>query len=134
MVEPYELDIERLMTSLSSQAPGGHVPCEFPGVLLPSFYPTLKALQKMSTTLDLAFADMIAPFDTHVHKTDLQPPMYTQTPGFTFDLASIVTNEHLELSLADAFDHAALATSSSLDDDAQQTAVINALTRKLALI
>lgn len=34
---------------------------EFPGVLLPSFQPTLQALQKMSKTLDLPFADIIVP-------------------------------------------------------------------------
>lgn len=46
LVEPYELDIERLVTSLSSPKSGAHLLCEFPGVLLPSFYPTLKASKK----------------------------------------------------------------------------------------
>lgn len=133
MVEPYELDIERLMRSFSCQTAGGHVLCEFPGVLLPSFYPTLKALQKMSTTLDLPFADIIAPSNTYLNTTELQPPTYALEPGFRFDLASLANDEHMELSLVDAFDYAAFAARSSLDD-AQQTAVINALTRKLALI
>jgi len=34
---------------------------EFPGVLLPAFMPTLKALQRMSTSLDLPFVDVLIP-------------------------------------------------------------------------
>ena len=133
LVEPYELDIERLVVSLSSPTSGAHMLCEFPGVLLPSFYPTLKALQKMSGTLDLPFAEIIAPSDTYRSKRGIEPPSYAMKPGFKFDLKSIVENEHLELSVGHKFDYVALAANSSLDD-AQQTAVINALTRKIALI
>jgi AAA domain/CCCH-type zinc finger len=133
LVEPFELDIKRLMMSLSNPASGTHVLCEFPGVLLPSFYPTLKALQKMSMSLDLPFDEIIAPSDTRVNTMGLQPPSYAMKPGFKFDLKSIVGNEHLELSVTDTFDYAALAANSTLDE-AQQTAVINALSRKLALI
>lgn len=64
LVEPYELDIERLVVSLTDHSSGTDLVCKFPGVLLPSFYPTSKALQKMSTTLDLPFAETIAPPDT----------------------------------------------------------------------
>lgn len=133
LVEPYELDIERLVTSLSSLTSGARVLCEFPGVLLPSFYPTLKALQKMSITLDLPFADVIAPTETNLGITNVGPAPYAMTPGFKFDLKSIVGNEHLELSVADRFDFATFAANSSLDE-AQQTAVVDALSRKLALI
>jgi len=133
LVEPYELDINRLMMALSNPTSGIHVLCEFPGVLLPSFYPTLKALQKMSMTLDLPFDELLAPSDTRVNTTGLQPPSYAMKPGFKFHLDSIVGTEHLELSIPETFDYAALAANSSLDE-AQQTAVINALTRKLALI
>jgi AAA domain len=133
LVAPYELDIERLSTSLASPASGGGVLCEFPGVLLPSFYPTLKALQKMSTTLDLPFAEIIAPSDSHGHVQKIAPPSYATKSGFKFDLKSIVGNEHLELAVDHGFDYATLAAKSFLDE-AQQTAVINALTRNLALI
>jgi AAA domain len=133
LVEPYELDIERLMMSLSNPAAGIHVLCEFPGVLLPSFYPTLKALQNMSVTLDLPFDEILAPSDTRVSTTGLQPPSYAMKPGFKFHLDSIVGTEHLELSVTETFDYAALTANSSLDE-AQQTAVISALSRKLALI
>ncbi len=133
LVEPYELDIERLVMSLSSPTSGVHVLCEFPGIVLPSFYPTLKALQKMSTTLDLPFADIIAPSETNLNTRAIEPPSYTMKPGFKFDLKSIVENAHLELSPDEGFDYATFAAKSSLDE-AQQTAVIDALTRKLALI
>jgi AAA domain len=133
LVDPYELDIKRLVMSLLDPTSGTHVLCEFPGVLLPSFYPTLKALQKMSTTLDLPFDEILAPSDTHVNATGLQPPSYAMKPGFKFDLDSIVGIEHLDFSVNEPFDYAALAANSSLDE-AQQTAVINALSRKLALI
>ncbi|KAL8634263.1 MAG: hypothetical protein Q9228_008143, partial [Teloschistes exilis] len=34
---------------------------EFPEVILPSFQPTLEALQQMSNTLDLPFAEQLVP-------------------------------------------------------------------------
>lgn len=133
LVQPHELDIERLVISLSSHTSGAHVLCEFPGILLSSFYPTLEALQKMSETLDLPFAEIIAPSDTQFRTGDMEPPSYARKPGFRFDLRSLVRNEHLELSINEGFNYAALAAKSLLDE-AQQTAVVKALTRKLALI
>lgn len=132
LVEPYELDIQRLMMSFLSPTSRTHVLCGFPGILLPSFCPTLKALRKMSTTLDLPFADIIAPSNVHTNSSAVEPPAYAMKPGFKFDLQRMVRGEHLELSLGHAFDFAELAAKSALDD-AQQTAVISALTRKLAL-
>jgi AAA domain/Zinc finger C-x8-C-x5-C-x3-H type (and similar) len=133
LVSPNELDVKRIVRPQPTLTSRSRILCEFPGVLLPSFYPTLKALQHMSTTLDLPFAEIIAPAHTHLAATGIEPPSYAKKPGFKFDLKSIVRNEHLELSVDDAFDYAALAARSLLDD-AQQTAVIDALTRKLALI
>lgn len=133
LIEPHQLDIARLVGALPDTASHAHVLCEFPGVLLPSFYPTLKALQTMSTKLDLPFTEIIAPSDTRPEATAVEPPLYARKPGFKFDLRSIVKDEHLELSLGEGFDYTALAAKSSLDE-AQQSAVIDALTRKLALV
>ncbi|CAL8575011.1 hypothetical protein XPA_000956 [Xanthoria parietina] len=47
---------------------------EFPGILLPSFQPTLQALQKMSRTLDLPFAQFIAPEKQNAGDFDIPAP------------------------------------------------------------
>ena len=107
---------------------------EFPGVLLPSFRPTLEALQAMSSNLNVPFADMIAP----VHLDDessvqIGPPAYALQPGFTFDLWPITNNHDLYLDPQKAFDTNHLLKHSSLDE-AQGAALVNALGRSLALI
>ena len=58
---------------------------EFPGVLLPSFQPTLQALQKMSQTLNLPFAEIIAP-DSQTSAAAIRPPAYASRRGFSFNL------------------------------------------------
>lgn len=58
---------------------------EFPGVLLPSFQPTLQALQKMSESLDLPFAGIIAP-DLQSTGNAMQPPAYAARPVFSYNL------------------------------------------------
>jgi AAA domain len=133
LVEPLQLDIQRLVKSFCDPTSGAHTLCELPGVLLPSFYPTLKALQKMSATLDLPFAEILAPADTRHDTGEIGPPSYAERSGFRYDLKSLVGGEHLELSLGQTFNYATLAAKSLLDE-AQQTAVVNALTRQVALV
>ncbi|KAK0286932.1 hypothetical protein LTR35_004401 [Friedmanniomyces endolithicus] len=67
---------------------------EFPGVLLPTYMPTLQAMQNMSETLDLPFAEVLAPVSTAANvddEIDVGPPNYATKPGFRYDL-SAVTN------------------------------------------
>ena len=104
---------------------------EFPGVLLPSFQPTLQALQKMSKTLNLPFADIVAP-DSQTLNAVIKPPAYATKRGFSFNL-DILSRVPLTLKPGQAFDFIKLGGGSTLDE-AQQSAVINALSTGLALI
>ena len=104
---------------------------EFPGVLLPSFQPTLQALQKMSRTLDLPFAEIVAP-DSQIAAAVITPPRYATKTGFSFDL-NVLASVPLTLSPGQPFDYTKLNESSPLDE-AQQIAVIQALSTGLALI
>ena len=104
---------------------------EFPGVLLPSFQPTLQALQKMSRTLNLPFAEIIAP-DSQTSAAAIQLPAYANRPGFSFNL-DILAGVPLTLNPRKPFDFIKLDGGSTLDPT-QQRAVIQALSTGLALI
>ncbi len=104
---------------------------EFRGVLLPSFQPNLQALQKMSRTLNLPFAEIVAP-DSQTSAAAIQPPAYASRRGFSFNL-DVLAGVPLTLSPRKPFDFTKLDGGSTLDE-AQQSAVIQALSRGLALI
>ena len=104
---------------------------EFPGVLLPSFKPTLQALQKMSRKLDLPFADIVTA-DSQTSADIIKPPAYATKRGFSFNLENIA-GRPLTLTPGEAFDFKTLGEGSSLDE-AQQVAVVHALSTGLALI
>ena len=106
---------------------------EFPGILLPSFRPTLQALQKMSRTLDLPFAQFIAPDTQYAGDVDIPAPAYSRTPGFSFNLETLAGGEQLRLTPGQPFDDTTLHEKSTLDD-MQQLSTINALRNCLALI
>ncbi|KAL9039496.1 MAG: hypothetical protein Q9180_002492, partial [Flavoplaca navasiana] len=106
---------------------------EFPGVLLPSFEPTLKALQSMSRSLDLPFTDYLAPEAPGPSTLDVAPPLYAQKQRFAFNLSPIANGKTLELSPTKPFDRALFRDNTTLDE-AQQSAVLHALTNSLALI
>ena len=106
---------------------------EFPGVLLPSFKPTLEALQKMSRTLDLPFSQLIAPDIHYAENVDIPAPGYSRTPGFTFNLETLVGGHQLRLTPGHPFDYTKLREKSTLDN-AQQQSTVNALRSGLALI
>lgn len=106
---------------------------EFPGVLLPSFQPTLQALQKMSLTLDLPFSQIIAPNNQHTGDVDIPAPAYSRRRGFTFNLETLIGGERLRLIPGQPFDSTLLREKSTLDG-AQQTSTINAFRRCLSLI
>jgi hypothetical protein len=103
---------------------------EFPGVLLPSFQPTLQALQKMSRTLDLPFAEIIAP-DLQTPAGVVKPPAYATKRGFSFNL-DVIAGVPIALKPGEPFDFAKLAGSTL--DEAQQFAVVQALSAGLALV
>ena len=77
---------------------------EFPGVLLPSFKPTLEALQEMSGSLDLPFRDIIAPKGGQTETTTMEPPSYAQERGFAYDLSPITGGEPLRFGPGQPFD------------------------------
>ena len=104
---------------------------EFPGVLLPSFQPTLQALQKMSRALDLPFAEVVAP-NTQASAVVIKPPAYATKRGFSFSL-DVLAGVPLSLTPGQPFDYTKLEEGSTLDE-AQQLAVIQALSLGLACI
>lgn len=106
---------------------------EFPGVLLPSFQPTLQALQKMSRSLDLPFSQFIAPDRQYIGDADIHAPAYSRKPGFTFNLETLTAGEPLRLTPGKPLDDTALREKSTLDD-AQWLSTLNALGSCLALI
>ncbi|KAH8811111.1 hypothetical protein F5884DRAFT_876247 [Xylogone sp. PMI_703] len=105
---------------------------EFPGILLPSFQPTLQALQKMSRTLNLPFAEVVAPHSPSEDTITIKPPAYTIRHGFKYNL-DVLVGEPLSLEPGRAFDFKKLAERSTLDRG-QQTAVVQSLSSRLALI
>jgi hypothetical protein len=136
LTQPHGFDIKRMTRCFANEGHEHSVLVEFPGVLLAAFYHTLAALKYMSGNLELPFADIIAPETTMVSTKPVkpEPPQYSLTPGFAFDLSSLIDDQdHLELRPNRRFDFAMLQARSTLDD-AQQRAVIDALTRRLALI
>lgn len=109
---------------------------EFPGVLLPSFQPTLQALQRMTGGRDFPFANILAPTTAQpgtLH--EISPPAYASRPNFKFDLGHLVGGRPLELSVqpGQKFDADNLRKYSSLDE-AQAEALVHALQRNFALI
>ena len=111
---------------------------EFPGVLLPSFRPTLEALKDMSRQVsgNIPFAHIIAPSTKDKEAnvdTGVAPPAYSLQPGFRFDLQSITNGKPLKLGSREKFDLDLLERCSTLDE-AQCNALVNALSRELALI
>ncbi|KAI9653976.1 MAG: hypothetical protein M1821_006837 [Bathelium mastoideum] len=108
---------------------------EFPGVLLPAFRPTLQALQQMSKSLDIPFANVLAPsLHSNTDVVQSPPPVYATDRNFRFDLSSILQEDkNLALALRDRFDLDYFRQNTMLDE-AQVSAVAEALSRDFALI
>ncbi|KAI2471927.1 hypothetical protein F4781DRAFT_63806 [Annulohypoxylon bovei var. microspora] len=109
---------------------------EFPRVLLPSFQHTLIALQRMSEKSNVPFDDLLAPakqkleLDTKV----VGAPHYTTKPGFSFNLKCLTNDDTaLNHSPRTPLDPQLLSNHSSLDLT-QSGALLNALSRRVALI
>ncbi|KAL1846495.1 hypothetical protein VTK73DRAFT_279 [Phialemonium thermophilum] len=115
---------------------------EFPGVLLASFQATLATLQDMFRAPQLPFVDLLVPDDTkNGEALSIPPPQYARRPGFAFDLREITTNhDHAQPPLwfrpgdADLDAHVRRLVDSSSLDPSQARAVLESLSRELALI
>ena len=133
MVDHSPEDVEWITNHLGTRHKSGQSLVEFPGILLASFQSTLQALQKMSRTLDLPFTEIIAPDTQSPNNTVMQPPTYTRKRGFSFNLSCLAGGDALALTPGEPFDFEKLRKASTLDE-AQQIAVVQALSIGLALI
>ncbi|KAJ6020903.1 hypothetical protein N7540_006407 [Penicillium herquei] len=109
---------------------------EFPGILLPSFQPTLLALQKMQKAADVPMSEFLAAGDlnTQVIMADIPPPIYATSPGFSFDLKCLMDDESsLEVKHSQPAEIERLQQHSTLDD-AQAVALVRTLQRRIGCI
>ncbi|MCJ1330602.1 hypothetical protein MMC10_007287 [Thelotrema lepadinum] len=133
LVEPDATSVQEILRRHHSHS-GTFSVVEFPGVLLPAFYPTLEALQKIKKSGDLPFAEFLAPSRTGGY-IEVRAPTYAMQPGFTFNLRPVMRTSAKETLLKPGlpFDIDALTQESSLDE-AQAASLIDALTHRLSLI
>ncbi|EME78551.1 uncharacterized protein MYCFIDRAFT_37116 [Pseudocercospora fijiensis CIRAD86] len=123
----------RFLSRCTTQAVAARSIIEFPGVILPAFEPTLKALQSMANTLDLPFAEILLPTQNQI---SLPPPAYSLRNGFKFDLRSLLSDDErddLQQNSGGERVPQALIDRSILDD-AQRKAVKHALENSFTLI
>lgn len=108
---------------------------EFPGVLLPAFEPTLKAVQLMKRGENLPFSELLIPNSSHNgSQIDVPPPLYATKPGFQFNLRCLMNDDSdFFVRVGHPTDLPKLCQNSSLDD-AQASALVNTLQRKIGLI
>ncbi|KAI2471127.1 P-loop containing nucleoside triphosphate hydrolase protein [Annulohypoxylon bovei var. microspora] len=134
LAEPSDADLRVLLRAFQSKQSTQRSLVEFPGVLVPSFKPTLRALQHIYKTLDLPFINLLAPISDGPVQATIPPPLYTTKPGFVFNLKCITSDEDdLLFSPQNTPNPRELCSRSSLDEG-QALAVLNALKRSLALI
>ncbi|KAJ5918893.1 hypothetical protein N7454_010037 [Penicillium verhagenii] len=108
---------------------------EFPHVLLPSFEPTLKALQSMKRNAAMPFPGLFLPKQADSSdSSESMPPLYSLQPGFNYDIATLMRDgkEFLVHPLKPV-DMQRLTDGSSLDD-AQAEALIHCLQHRISLI
>ncbi|KAI1808647.1 P-loop containing nucleoside triphosphate hydrolase protein [Daldinia bambusicola] len=134
LAEPNEVDLKIMLSAAQSLNPARRSLVEFPGILLPSFKPTLSALQQIFQTLDLPFAELLAPSSDGPIELDVPPPIYASKPGFHFDLSCLTYDgKELKFSTKDKVDPEKICSRSNLDEG-QAVALLNTLKRSLALI
>ncbi|TGJ82142.1 hypothetical protein E0Z10_g6593 [Xylaria hypoxylon] len=107
---------------------------EFPGVLLASFQHTLEALQRMSKAPDIPFIDLLAPATPTAGIVEVPPPQYATKAGFSFNLECLAKDgTKLSFSPTQHLDPKTLTQHSTLDET-QSSALLDSLSRGLALI
>ena len=105
---------------------------EFPNAPLPTFKPSLEALQKMSRKQTLPFAQILAP-DTLNLQPSIPVPLYAQRRDFAFDLSGVTNGAPMEFAPGSDFDRRTFADATSLDEG-QREALIHTLESSVALI
>ncbi|PWY83340.1 P-loop containing nucleoside triphosphate hydrolase protein, partial [Aspergillus heteromorphus CBS 117.55] len=109
---------------------------EFPGIILPAFAPTLRALQHMSRSDNIPFSAFLAPVSPSDANpvVDVPPPAYAVKPGFSFDLSCLMNDQkYLQFQPGQALDIKTLQAHSTLDN-AQAMAMVHTLQRSIGLI
>ncbi|THX32966.1 hypothetical protein D6D12_01808 [Aureobasidium pullulans] len=136
-VEMSEESIGHILGTFSqTHFQGGRSLVEFPGVLLPAFLPTLKALKAISKKNDLPFSDFLAPSQAgEADEITVLPPVYARRTGFRFSLDSITQdkNHSFDPSGLKRSDIENLQKASALDET-QASALLSSLSRSFALI
>ncbi|KAJ6114997.1 hypothetical protein N7486_000775, partial [Penicillium sp. IBT 16267x] len=136
LVEPTEDNWQYILNCQASKKSLSVSLVEFPGILLPSFQPTLLALQKMQKLADVSMSEFLAPHDTHSLSllVNVPPPIYATTPGFSFDLKCLMDDKtSLEVRHSQPVDMDRLQQHSTLDN-AQAEALVSTLQRRIGLI
>jgi DNA polymerase III delta prime subunit len=108
---------------------------EFPGVLLPGFEPTLRALQSISESQNLPFPDLLLPADSSTGgKRSIPPPAYALKRGFVFNLRCLMNNgKDFHVRAGQPVDVEYLHENSSLDG-AQAEALVHSLQHTIGII
>ncbi|PLB42026.1 putative NF-X1 finger and helicase domain protein [Aspergillus candidus] len=108
---------------------------EFPGVLLPSFQPTLLALQNMKANSNLPMPEiLVADAGDTADYVDVPPPAYASRPGFGFNLQCLMDDRStLEVRPSQPVDLERLQQHSTLDAG-QAKALVHTLQRRVGLI
>ncbi|RAL00716.1 putative NF-X1 finger and helicase domain protein [Aspergillus ibericus CBS 121593] len=137
LVEPGESSWQYILDCHASRRNQSSISLvEFPGVLLPSFQPTLLALQRMQRAADVPMSEFLAPRDQNMLSilADVPPPVYAASQGFSFDLKCLMRDgSSLSVHSSQPVDLEKLRASSTLDD-AQALALVRTLQRKIGLI
>ncbi|KAJ5999068.1 hypothetical protein N7451_006878 [Penicillium sp. IBT 35674x] len=136
LVEPTEDNWQYILDCQASRRSLSISLVEFPGILLPSFQPTLLALQKMQKVADVSMSEFLAPHDVNSLSllVDVPPPVYATTPGFSFDLKCLMDdNTSLEVHHSQPVQMERLKQHSTLDN-AQAEALVSTLQRRIGLI
>lgn len=125
--------IDHILARDAWEANSEQVLVEFPGVFLPSFAPTLQALQRMSSHGEVPFAEHLASNSESTKPTTAWPRYATQ-PGFYYSLDPISKEKNApRLKQAEPYNIGDILGQTSLDE-AQCKALIHALSNNLALI
>ncbi|KAL4816023.1 hypothetical protein BDW67DRAFT_57620 [Aspergillus spinulosporus] len=137
LVEPSESSWQYILNCHNQQGNRSSILLvEFPGILLPSFQPTLLALQRMQKAAVLPMSEFVAPNDQSTLSilVDVPPPVYAASDGFSFDLKCLMNDgTTLKVQPSQPVDLEKLQRHSMLDD-AQASALVRTLQRKIGLI
>ncbi|KAJ5169071.1 uncharacterized protein N7482_004665 [Penicillium canariense] len=136
LVEPTESNWQYILDCQASRKPLSITLVEFPGILLPSFQPTLLALQRMQKVANTPMSEFLAPHDVNSLSllVDVPPPMYAAAAGFEFDLKCLMNDgSSLNVQHSQPVEMERLQAHSTLDD-AQTVALVRTLQRRIGLI